>query len=103
MRMILMRMAMICRVTWTVAVMSCAAAAASTDDIERELDRVVDLFESGSDDLASAMLDTAIGQLDAIVEKEPNNANAQFLLGRAYGYAGEEKLSAAAYARAAEL
>ena len=78
-------------------------AADSLDDLEKQLDRVVDLFENDSGRLGSAMLDTAIETLEAAAKEKPDDARAQFLLGRAYTYRGDEKEAAAAYARAAGL
>ena len=80
-----------------------ATGADAVADVERQLDRVNDLLESGSDDLAAAMLDTAIETLEAAAKKAPKDAKAQALLARAYGYRGDRAKSDAATTRAAEL
>ena len=94
--------------TLLVVLLIAAAAVAdeSIDGVEKQLDRVVDLFESGSGQLASAMLDEAVKALDAAVKQTPDDAKAHFLRGRAYVYRGEkgdDGVADAAYARAAEL
>ena len=80
-----------------------SAGADAVADVEGQLDRVNDLLESGSDDLAGAMLDTAIETLEAAAKEAPKDAKAQALLARAYGYRGDRAKSDAATTRAAEL
>jgi tetratricopeptide (TPR) repeat protein len=96
-------------VAWVLAVLlvpSYAPAAAADDtlaDVERQLDRVDDLFDSGSDELASSMLDTAVETLEAAAKRDPKSAKAQALLARAYAGRGDAELADAASTRAAEL
>ena len=90
-------------VTLSPAAASRAADDDALADAERQLDRADDLFESGSDDLASIQLDDAIKALEALAKKDPKSAKAQALLARGYAGRGEAESSGAAIARAAEL
>src|SRR5688500_10345862 len=78
-----------------------ARAADTLDDLATQLDRVEDLFRSDSPELASAMLDTAIGRLESFAKVKPTDARAQALLARGYSYRGDQAKADAAYTRAA--
>jgi tetratricopeptide (TPR) repeat protein len=87
----------------TLAARAGADTVDSLDALAKQLDRVEDLFRSDSPELASAMLDTATGRLEAVAKVKPTDARAQALLARGYSYRGDGAKADAAFARAAQL